>query len=137
MSSIDPQILLPGARPIREGPAPKGRVCLRLALMAALLFTPAPATAVELPDFDSAAYCERVGFIGITRSTTTFDGCVRLEVAARQALQPLWEAQPVSVREHCEIAASFSGNGSYALLKSCIAQIAAQQRLDGSPPVSN
>jgi hypothetical protein len=101
---------------------------LILAAIAAAVL-PMPAQATTLPSFDSATYCAKVGFVGMTQSTVALDGCVSLEVAARTELADEWEALSPDEQGHCLTAATFAGDGSYALMRSCLARLRADAAL--------
>ena len=109
---------------------------LAIAVLAGLLLAP-PAVAGPLPLFDSAAYCAHVGFVGMTQSTVTLDGCVEAEAAARAELVETWAALKPDQQGHCATAAGFSGDGSYALMQSCIARLSADAALDRGEVLGN
>lgn len=102
-----------------------------------LLACTTAATASGLPAFDSAAYCAKVGFVGMTQTTTTLDGCSAQEASARADLMPVWPNVPDDLRAHCVLAAEFTGTGSYALLASCLAKTAAERALNSSETIGN
>jgi hypothetical protein len=89
-----------------------------------------PATAAALPKFDIAAFCARIGTIGMTQSTAMLDGCIQAEAAARADLADTWTSVAPDVQTHCATAAGFAGDGSYALMQGCIARLRAEQVLD-------
>ncbi len=111
---------------------------MRLALAAfAGLLLAARAQAAPLPLFDSAAYCAHVGFVGMTLSTVILDGCVEAEAAARVDLARSWAALKPDEQAHCASAAGFAGDGSYALMRSCIARLRADAALDRAEAAAN
>ncbi len=91
-----------------------------------------PAAAASLPSFDSAAYCAKVGVIGLTQSTVMLDGCIREEVSARTEMDDTWNNLTPTEQGHCLTAATFAGDGSYAVMKSCLARLRADATLDGA-----
>ena len=72
-----------------------------------------------------------------SQTTTTLDGCVRHELSARTALEASWSGLTPDLQSHCMAVASFAGDGSYALLQSCIAKAIAAQALDRGEAVGN
>lgn len=102
-----------------------------------VLVCAAPAMASGLPAFDSAAYCAKVGFVGMTQTTTTLDGCAAQEATARADLEAAWSKIPIDVQAHCALAAEFTGTGSYALLASCLAKTAAERALNSGETLGN
>ena len=107
------------------------------AAVASLLLCAAPALAGGLPGFDSATYCSKVAFVGMTHSTVTLDGCAAQEASARSDLAQSWSAIPADLQSHCVLAAEFTGTGSYALLASCLAKTAADRAFDSTGPGGN
>ena len=107
-----------------------------LAMTAAIALT-TTAFAGPLPSFDSAAFCARVGFIGMTQSTVALDGCVEQEVAARSELEAAWGALTPGEQGHCLTAAVFAGDGSYALMRSCLARLRADALLNQGAVAGN
>jgi hypothetical protein len=101
---------------------------LILAVVAALVLG-SPALASSLPSFDSAAFCAKVGYIGMTHSTVALDGCITSEVAARMELTQAWDGLTPNEQGHCLTAATFAGDGSYALMRSCVARLRADAAL--------
>ena len=102
---------------------------LAIAALAVSAFA-APAAAGSLPSFDSASYCSKVGFVGMTQSTVTLDGCIHEEVAARAELDEAWDALTPNEQGHCLTAAGFAGDASYALMRSCLVRQRADAALD-------
>ncbi len=102
---------------------------LVLATLAGLMALALPAAAASLPNFDSAAYCAKVGYIGMSHSTVTLDGCIAQEVAARDELVQGWDVLTPNEQGHCLTAATFAGDGSYALMRSCVVRLRADAAL--------
>ena len=111
---------------------------MRLALaVLSVVALASPASAASLPSFDTAAFCAKVGTIGLTQSTVMLDGCIHEEVAARTELATAWDSLSVNEQNHCVTAASFAGDGSYGVMRSCIARLRADAALDQTAPPSN
>jgi hypothetical protein len=101
---------------------------LILAVVAGLVLA-LPASATPFPNFDSAAFCAKVGYVGMTHSTVALDGCITSEVAARTELAEAWDGLSANEQGHCLTAATFAGDGSYALMQSCLARVRADAAL--------
>ncbi len=97
----------------------------------------APASAASLPSFDTAAFCAKVGTIGLTQSTVMLDGCIHEELAARTELSTAWEGLSANEQNHCVTAASFAGDGSYGVMRSCVARLRADAALDAGGGTGN
>jgi len=65
----------------------------------------------------------------MTQSTVALDGCVTQEIAARAELTSGWDALTPNEQTHCTTAATFAGDGSYAVLRSCLARLSADAAL--------
>ena len=94
-------------------------------------------TAGSLPRFDTAAFCAKVGTIGLTQSTIMLDGCIREEVVAKTELTAAWDSLSANEQNHCVTAASFAGDGSYGVMRSCLVRLRTDAALDQSAPASN
>jgi hypothetical protein len=110
---------------------------LRSVLAAVAFAAATPVAAGPLPSFDTAAYCAKVGTIGMSQSVIVLDGCVSQEVAARTALAESWPALSTNEQGHCLTAAAFAGDGSYALMESCVARLRADAALTGDVAAGN
>ncbi len=94
-----------------------------LAVMMLAVLAGAPATArAEMPDYDTAGYCQAVASFGGVPSEMIRNGCLQQEQAAYNELKSTWDALPATLRAHCNQVARFTGPGSFMLLKGCVDQ---------------
>jgi hypothetical protein len=87
------------------------------AIMFTLAFAPSVASAQEIPDYDSQAYCERVA-ANATKPDAMRGRCLWLAEYALDELETFWPRANARVREDCVETAS--AEESYAVLARCV-----------------
>ena len=91
---------------------------LILSALVVPLWLVTPAVAVELPNYDPEAYCDRVMEMS-GGSMMIRNGCIQNEQTAYDDLKESWGSLPEATANYCARVGEMSG-GSYMIAKGCV-----------------
>jgi hypothetical protein len=95
---------------------------LKLQMLAVMVAVAAQtkARALDVPDFDVYAHCQKVAAYGGTFSESSYEDCSRVEQDALVSMLQKWSDLPGSIRRYCLRVTRFGGDRSYSTLKECV-----------------
>lgn len=116
--------VLGSLKALRTGPLSLGAIALGALVLSTVTL---PASAADLPKYDTTTYCNNFATQGGQVVKERLDFCLNLQSTNKEELSKRWASLPVEIQDGCADFVRKDGRLSYVLLGFCV-----QEQLKGS-----